>query len=95
MYFKGVVAADKAIFSLSMLRVTSSTSLGRLRFPGLDPAARYRVTVIDRQLMPDEFRQAWAKAPLEATGAQLATVGLRSPYTRPSTAVLFELERVG
>ena len=94
-YFKGVVAADKAIFSLSMLRVTSSTSLGRLRFPGLDPAARYRVTVIDRQLMPDEFRQAWAKAPLEATGAQLATVGLRSPYTRPSTAVLFELERVG
>ena len=53
------------------------------------------MTVIDRQLMPDEFRQAWAKAPLEATGAQLATVGLRSPYTRPSTAVLFELERVG
>lgn len=93
-YFKGVVAADKAIFSLSMLRVTSSASLGRLRFPGLDADARYRVTVIDRQHMPDRFRQAWAQAPFEATGAQLATIGVQAPYTQPSTAVLFELERI-
>jgi alpha-galactosidase len=93
-YFKGVVAADKAIFSLSMLRVTASTSLGRLTFPGLDADARYRVTVIDRQHMPDRFRQTWAQAPFEATGAQLATVGVQAPYTQPATAVLFELERV-
>ena len=94
-YFKGVVAADKAIFSLSMLRVTSSASLGRLRFPGLDPEARYRVTVVDRQLLPATHRTAWAEEPLEASGAQLATVGLRAPYLQPSTAVLFELERIG
>ncbi|MDF1490165.1 alpha-galactosidase [Tessaracoccus caeni] len=94
-YFKGVVAADKAIFSLSMLKVTNCVSLGRLRFPGLDPDARYRVTVIDRQHLPAKHHSQWTKQPLVATGAQLATVGLRAPYTQPSTAVLFELEKIG
>jgi alpha-galactosidase len=78
-----------------MLRVTSSASLGRLRFPGLDPEARYRVTVVDRQLLPATHQTAWAEEPLEASGAHLATVGLRAPYLQPSTAVLFELERIG
>lgn len=94
-YFKGVVAENKAIFSLCMLKVTDSVSLGRLRFPGLDPDARYRITVIDRQHLPEKHRLGWTTQPLEATGAQLATVGVRAPYTQPSTAVLFELERVG
>lgn len=94
-YFKGVVTTDKAIFSLSMLQVTNSASLGRLRFPGLDPDARYRITVIERQHLPERHHCEWAKRPLEATGAQLATVGLRAPYTQPATAVLFELDRVG
>ena len=94
-YFKGIVAADKAIFSLSMLKVTDAVSLGRLRFPGLDPDARYRVTVIDRQRLPEKHQCPWARQALEVTGAQLAAVGLRAPYTQPSTAVLFELDRIG
>nr|WP_269451978.1 alpha-galactosidase [Tessaracoccus coleopterorum] len=55
-YFKGVVASRKAIFSLSQLAASPLGNLGMLRFPGLDPAARYRVTAIDRQPVPPEAR---------------------------------------
>ena len=51
--------------------------------------------VIDRQHLPAKHHSQWTKQPLVATGAQLATVGLRAPYTQPSTAVLFELEKIG
>ena len=95
-YFKGVVTRDKAIFSLSMLQPTSAISLGRLCFPGLDDDARYRVRTIDFQLIPPALRTPWQLDPegVIATGRQLATVGLRAPLLQPSTAVLFELERV-
>ncbi len=95
-YFKGVVTRDKAIFSLSMLKPTATISLGRLRFPGLDDDARYRVRTIDFQLIPPALRTPWPLDPegVTATGRQLATVGLRAPLLQPSTAVLFELERV-
>ncbi len=94
-YFKGVVADDAAIFSLSMLRVTPSFSLGKLRFPGLDPDARYRLTVIDRQHIFEGIRTPWQRHDgVVLTGAQLTHVGVRAPAMHPSTAVLFTLERV-
>ncbi len=93
-YFKGVVTPERAIFSLAMLRPTDTNSLGRLRFPGLDPDARYRVTVIDRQLIPPANRTPWQAEGIEATGRQLATIGVRAPLLQPATAVLYELDRI-
>ena len=93
-WFKGVVTAERAIFSLSMLRATDTASLGRLRFPGLDPDARYRVTVLDRQLIPPASRTPWQAEGIEATGRQLATVGVRAPLLQPATAVLYEVLRL-
>lgn len=93
-YFKGVVTADKAIFSLSQVLVAPTSSLGQLRFPGLDPAARYRVTAIDRQPIPPEAHPSWEAEPVVLSGRVLAEVGLRAPQLLPETAVLIELERV-
>lgn len=95
-YFKGVVTPHKAIYSLSMLQPSATISLGRLVFPGLDPAARYRVRAIDLQLIPPQARAPWQLEPegIVATGGQLGTVGLRAPLLQPSTAVLFEVERL-
>ena len=93
-YFKGVVTAEKAIFSLSQLSASPLGGIGMLRFPGLDAEARYRVTVIDRQPVPLDRRPRWESAPLELPGRLLSAVGLRAPQLLPETAVLFELERV-
>ncbi len=94
-YFKGVVAQRKAIFSLSMLEANPDVSLGLLRFPGLDPDARYEVTVINRQLVPDIHLVPWLADgdPVVLPGSVLGTVGLRAPQMQPDTAVLFELTR--
>jgi len=95
-YFKGVVADDKAIFSLSMLSVSPAVSLGMLRFPGLDPDATYRVTVIDHQRIPAIHLVPWeaAPGPLELPGHVLMHTGLRAPQMLPDTAVIFELDRI-
>ncbi len=95
-FFKGIVTPEKAIFSLSMLKVSTGVSLGRLRFPGLEPQARYRVKAIDRQQTPDALRTPWQlnPEPLIVSGAQLGSVGLRAPMMQPSTAVLFEFDKV-
>lgn len=94
-YFKGIVTPHKAIFSLSMLKVTICAGLGMLRFPGLDPDANYRVTMTDPQLVPPTHWVPWrALDPVVLPGRLLANIGLRAPHLQPSTAVLFELERV-
>lgn len=93
-YFKGVVGDRKAIYSLSMELPTNSANLGRLRFLGLEKDRRYRVTIIDKQLVPPLHRVPWERrsADLVLTGAQLGQVGLRAPQLQPATAVLFEFE---
>lgn len=93
-YLKGIVTDDRAVFSLSMLTTTPVANLGKLRFPGLDPDATYRVDVIDRQLVPPELRVPWSHRPLELTGRALAEAGLRAPLLQPATAVIFEFTRV-
>ena len=95
-YFKGVVTQDKAIFSLSVLSASPVVTLGMLQFPGLDPEATYRVTVIDRQLVPPIHIVPWEAAgtPLVLPGHALIHAGIRAPQMQPDTAVIFELERL-
>lgn len=94
-FFKGIITPGKAIFSLSMLRVTTCSSLGRLRFPGLDPDARYRVTLVDHQPVPPTHWVAWRTRPepVRMSGRALAEAGVRAPHLLPCSAVLFELDR--
>ncbi len=95
-YAKGVLTDEQAILSLAVLEGTPTVSIGRIRVPGLDPEARYRVHVIDRQGLPmPEMQVPWfAHDAVQLTGRQLATVGLQAPTMRPGTAVLFVLDRV-
>jgi alpha-galactosidase len=58
----GVVAADRtqAIFSYASVARSEVVQLGRVRFPGLDPARRYRVTPALLQHAPSGLRPpAW------------------------------------
>lgn len=93
-YFKGVVTPEKAIFSLSMLKVTTSANLGMLRFPLLDEDADYRVRMIDHQLVPPLHWVGWRTSDVVLPGRVLSRCGLRAPQLQPSTAVLFEFDRV-
>ena len=95
-WFKGLVGKEGGIYSLASLEATTCVNLGLLRFPGLDPSARYRVDVIDRTSFPASHQVPWlnAPAPLELSGAQLMSIGLRAPVLRPSTAVLFDIVRL-
>lgn len=95
-YFKGVVTRDKAIYSLSMLKVTDCISLRRLHFPGLDDNAIYRVSLTERNPLAEQQVAPWQRQGvpiMELSGRQLRTIGLRAPLLRPATAVLFELDR--
>ncbi len=96
-YFKGVVSADQAIFSLAQLEGTSCANIGRLKLPGLEAEARYQVHVVDRQPLREANAQTpWITASDDVvlTGAQLAAVGLQAPVLRPCTAMLFVLDKL-
>ncbi len=95
-WFKGIVTPERAIYSLAAKEVTPTGSTGLLRFPGLDPEARYAVRTVNRQPVPEALQVPWLRLPeVVLTGAQLAGAGLRAPILQPSSAVLFELERLG
>lgn len=94
-HIKGVVAERKAIFSLAMLSISPCAHLGQIRFPGLEPATRYRVKIRDPQHQPGVLQLGWMRSGgVVLSGAQLGTVGIQAPILYPCTAVLFELEPV-
>lgn len=92
-YFKGVVAERKAIFSLAALSLDATAHIGQLRFPGLDPDARYRITMFDPEGQLGVLVLQWPEE-LVLTGHQLGTVGIQAPIMKPCSAVLYELDRV-
>ncbi|WHT22333.1 alpha-galactosidase [Crossiella sp. CA-258035] len=96
----GVVGADSALFCWVRLASSPEGQSGRVRFPGLDPAAGYRVRVrtelglpSTRQVTPPawvaEAVRDWVRLP----GAVLATAGVPLPSLDPQQAMLFELRR--
>ncbi|NLE98075.1 MAG: alpha-galactosidase [Propionibacterium sp.] len=93
-YCKGIVTKQQAIFSLAMLEASATASIGPIRFPGLDDDATYRVTTIDPTSVPGHLQVPWMDGEIVMTGAQLAAAGLRAPTLRPSSAVLFVIDRI-
>jgi len=97
-FVHGVVAQDKsrAIFALVALRGMPSSTPNALRFEGLDPAANYRVKLVEPAGKANYIgRQSpkWLDG-VVLTGAALALVGVRPPVLAPENAILIEVERV-
>ena len=76
---------------------TATTIPTVMRFAGLDPARRYRLTVHNSFGAMVDFgqtRPAWMDGPSEFTGAQLLASGLQPPVMHPESVLLVELTAV-
>ncbi|WP_375433255.1 alpha-galactosidase [uncultured Friedmanniella sp.] len=98
----GVVAPDRsaAIFAFASVARSAVASLGRLRFPGLDPTRRYRVVPLDVGATPSGLHPpAWwdadgPRSGVVLNGAVLASAGLTAASVDPDHAVLYRLDAV-
>ncbi|UAJ79862.1 alpha-galactosidase [Leifsonia sp. ZF2019] len=100
----GIVAHDgsRALFTWARLATSEPGQSGRVRFPGLDDGARYRVRVRDDFGLASRHEAAdpsWVTAALAADGivlpsAVLGVAGVPLPTLNPQQAMLFDLERV-
>lgn len=89
----GVVAPDRrdALFSFAALAETDAALPPRLRLPGLDPALRYAIEIVDTGAAPRTIQDApppWLASGVELPGAVLAEVGVAMPLLAPGEAVL-------
>ncbi|TFB97037.1 alpha-galactosidase [Cryobacterium adonitolivorans] len=98
----GVVATDgaSAVFAQVALAAPRTALPAPIRFPGLDPARRYRVRPLLVGPAPGTVQTvppAWLAVDageLVLTGAVLAEVGLPAPLLTPEQAALFSLDAV-
>ncbi|MET3566018.1 alpha-galactosidase [Leifsonia sp. 563] len=100
----GIVAQDgsRALYTWARLVTSAPGQSGRVRFPGLDPDARYTVRVRD-EFGPASRHQgadpSWITAALEPGGVDLpgsvlADAGVPLPTLNPQQAMLFDLVRL-
>ncbi|WP_448070541.1 alpha-galactosidase [Georgenia yuyongxinii] len=97
LWVHGVVAPDRteAIFTIVALRTHVVAPPGRVRLPGLDPAARYRVRPLPpgdtagRRAFPGHL--PWWDDGATLPGAVLDRVGLQAPVLHPEQLVLLHL----
>ena len=92
----GVVAQDAttALFAYVHLETSPTTRPGRIRLPGLDPARRYCVRVLDDLGPIESIRNSepsWTTGEVTLPGSVLGSVGLPMPVLVPGAAVLLDL----
>jgi alpha-galactosidase len=96
----GVIAQDR---SRALYRLTRSETGDRavpppIRFDGLDPARRYRVSPVAELALPrtlDAIAPPWlTRGSIVLTGAVLQDVGVQSPLLAPSQALVLEVEAI-
>lgn len=97
----GVVAPDKtrAIYSFALIDTPITSFLGRLRFEGLDPDRRYRITPVRIGSEPSGLRKPawWGSSGGDGVvlpGSALASSGLFGAPVNPEHAVLYLAETV-
>jgi len=100
---RGVVSADgaRALFTVIAAEHSPDATM-RLRLPGLDAAARYRVQAEMPGMTEEEMSAIdavgayglFSPTPVALPGSILMTSGVEIPAMRPETAVLVHLERV-
>lgn len=101
---QGVVSDDQAqaLFLVSQLAMPDYTLSGNLRVPGLDPAARYRITLLDHPQISvvgkggHTMRKlpCWMETSQIVSGEWLAQAGVALPILDPESAILIGFERV-
>jgi alpha-galactosidase len=100
LWVHGVVAADgsRAVYALVQMATSVQAPPGRVRLPGLDAAAEYRVAPLppgDRLRGPAHSPLAWwADGGVTLPGRVLEVVGVRAPIQHPERLVLVEARRV-
>ncbi len=92
----GVVSDDRshAVFAYVQMTPSATTAPAPMRFPGLEPGRRYRVSVIDSLGATKPFGRAqpsWITECPSMSGRQLVTSGLQMPIQHPESIVLVEL----
>jgi alpha-galactosidase len=100
----GVYAPDRSAALVAVVQMSTAPSLtpSPLRLVDLDPAARYRVEVIDvvgdargrAALGPAQQQPPWVLDTVELTGRHLAVLGVQLPAMHPETALLLRLVAV-
>lgn len=96
----GVVASDEsqAIYAVVNLRSAATAPGGRIRLPGLDPEAAYRL----RPLAPGDGSEpfnnhgtpAWWAGGITVPGRVLTELGVQPPALNPERLALLHVERV-
>jgi alpha-galactosidase len=93
----GVVAADAshALFACAQTATSVHAPAGRVRLPGLDPAATYRLAPLAPGNLVDDGRTGppWWTTGVDLPGRVLATVGVQVPTLLPERLVLIEATR--
>ncbi|HTF10699.1 MAG TPA: alpha-galactosidase, partial [Asanoa sp.] len=99
----GTVAQDgsRALFTWIRFQTSAAGQSGRVRFPGLDRASRYRVTVREElgaasrhQGQDPQWVARATRGPVELSGAVLAGTGVPLPTLNPQQAMLIDIERI-
>jgi alpha-galactosidase len=98
------VAGDgsRAVYTWARLLTSAPGQSGRVRFPGLDPDARYLVRIRDEFGPASRHQSAdpsWITAALGAEGVTLpgsvlGVAGVPLPTLNPHQAMLFDLVRL-
>ncbi|MDT0267579.1 alpha-galactosidase [Streptomyces sp. DSM 44915] len=99
LWVHGVVARDaaRAVFALAQVATSVQAPPGRVRLPGLDPDAVYRVAPLppaDRLRGPAMDALTWWRDGVTLPGRVLGEVGVRAPIQNPERLVLLEVTRV-
>ncbi|GAA0673266.1 alpha-galactosidase [Kitasatospora atroaurantiaca] len=96
----GVVSADRAhaVFAYVQLDTSVSEAGAPIRFAGLDPDARYALTVLPELSAPEASWPLWARRePVPLPGRFLSEAGVAAPdlVDRPGQALVVELRAAG
>jgi alpha-galactosidase len=95
----GVVSrqGDRALLAFVAMATGVSAQPGRVRVPGLDAKAQYRLEPVDLSAAAlfanSGTIPAWVTDPLAVSGEALATVGLQAPMLYPEQAFLVRVVR--
>lgn len=101
LWLHGVVSPqrERALFTLAAVGRSDQSQHDRLRFPGLDPAARYRVRPLllgegpTGLSLPPWWRRAAEQDGLVVPGSVLERSGLAAPLINPEQGLLLSLVR--
>ena len=87
---EGVVAQDAsaALYAFSVVERAATWPPGRIRLPGLDAAAVYRVEPVFPGAAPGGVLPPWFADGVTLSGAALGTVGVEAPSLDPDRSVL-------